>query len=89
MNKRSYRLGRRRKAKTAPLVPLDEQRYAGHAPPVEVGVLRQAAETLHAPDSIELEKHASGWVPDPVVAVITGLSIVWIAIIAWLISRQP
>jgi hypothetical protein len=69
------------------------------APPVEeappphspVGVLRFDAEHLHLPDALAEagENEPSGMAPGRVVMTIAGLAIVFIAIIAWLVSQMP
>lgn len=68
-------------------------------PPIEdtmphnrsVGVLRFDAEHLHLPEALAEagENEPNGMMPGRVVMVITGLAIVFIAIIAWFVSQMP
>ncbi|MCI0554410.1 MAG: hypothetical protein L0287_25975 [Anaerolineae bacterium] len=72
---------------------------ADAVPPVEdamphnrsVGVLRFDAEHLHLPEALAEagENEPDGMAPGRVVVVITGLAMVFIAIIAWFVSQMP
>jgi len=56
-----------------------------------VGVLRFDAEHLHLPEALAEagENEPDGILPGRVVIIITGLALVFIAIIAWLVSQMP
>lgn len=56
-----------------------------------VGVLRFDAEHLHLPEALAEagENEPDGMAPGWVVTIITGLAMVFIAIIAWFVSQMP
>ncbi len=99
-NKRSKSIRRRfRQAVKGGPFRLRKKHPPADAVPVEdtmphnrsVGVLRFDAEHLHLPEALAEagESEPDGIAPGRVMMVITGLAMVFIAIIAWFVSQMP
>ena len=61
----------------------------GEAPPAANGVMRPDTGALRMPSDLNDERKGGSLLPDKVVLVITLLALLFIATIAWFVSKMP